>query len=88
MKTSRVLRKLTTGALVLGVPALAILVLTQAGLPTQAGEAEMIEIASADLLAAGPVQMPTESLSNWQYTGYWSFIWVWQWVRRGLFGSG
>lgn len=81
MKTSRVLRRLTAGALVLGVPALALIVLTQSGAPTQAGEAAMIQVASTDLLAAGPAQMPTESLSNWQYTGYWSWIWVWQWVR-------
>ncbi len=84
MRNTKLLRKLTAVVLVLGVPALTLLVLMQTGTPTQASEAAMMELASTDLLAAGPTQMPTESLSNWQYTGYWSWIWVWQWVRKGL----
>lgn len=84
MKSNSLIQKGLATALILGVPVVAMLVLMQSGTSTLAGEAAMIDAANADLLAAGPTVMPTESLSNWQYTGFWSWIWVWKRVRIGL----
>lgn len=81
MNLSKKLQRGTATLLLVLVPLFAILAFSQSSVGIQAGEVALGDASSIELANSIPAMAPTDTLSDWQYTGYWSWIWVWQWVR-------